>query len=327
MKWNTELIPEKIKTSLCYQDKIMAFGSCFAENIGDKLNSLKYDIDINPFGIQYNPVSIANALISILNERQYLESDLTVHRNLWHSFDHHGDFSANSKDLCLQNINKRLETSKLNISKTKFFLITLGTSRVYYRKDNDKIVNNCHKFPADFFYNRRLSSEEIYTSLKIAFSQLLESNKDIQIILTVSPIRHLKDGFIENQLSKSTLLLVSDMLCRDFKQVHYFPAYEIMMDDLRDYRFYKTDLLHPNEVAVDYIYQRFEYCCLSEKETDLRKKIRNIMLSVQHKLLNPESEESRQFIQNQINNIEKICSDYHFLDFSTELNRYKMMPG
>jgi hypothetical protein len=201
----------------------------------------------------------------------------------------------------------------------------LGTSRVYYRKDNNKIVNNCHKFPADFFYERRLSVEEIYTQLKIAFIQLFESKNDIQIILTVSPIRHLKDGFIENQLSKSTLLLVSDMLCRDFKQVHYFPAYEIMMDYLRDYRFYKADMVHPNDIAVDYINELFESSCLSASESALRIKIKKIVKSASHRLLNPDSAESQVFIQNQIKSIEQLNLVHRNINLSDELKHYNEM--
>lgn len=327
MKWHTELIPEKIKIPIRYEDKIMAMGSCFTENIGTKLSDSKYCIDINPFGILYNPLSISNGIRAIIDFQNYQESDLIEYGGLWHSFDHHGDFSDVNIEICLKNINLRLQKAKDNILRTNFLLITLGTASVYFRKDNGEVVNNCHKIPSAFFNYKRLNVEEIYSSLEKSLLQLFEHQPKIQVILTVSPVRHLKDGFIENQLSKSALLLASYQLSKKFEQVFYFPAYEIMMDDLREYRFYKEDMVHPNEIAVDYINERFETSCLSDNETHLRKKIRNLVQASKHKLINPNSEASKQFIHNQINSIKKICNEYPFLDFRQELENYYLKLG
>ena len=276
MKWHTELIPEKLNNPISYKDKIMALGSCFVENIGQKLTDLKYKVQVNPFGIQYNPISIANSLNRLMAGNILESSELFNHEGLWHSFMHHSDYSNIDKEICLEHINREFEKARVHLQNAESLMITLGTAWVYEYSLNKMIVNNCHKLPASNFKRYRLEVDEIVSQLSNTFMELIKFNPNLRILITVSPIRHLKDGFHENQISKSSLLLAVEKLREDFKHVQYFPSYEIMMDDLRDYRFYKSDMVHPNEMAIDYIWEKFVISSFCEKEKEIRDAILKI---------------------------------------------------
>jgi hypothetical protein len=300
----------------------MALGSCFTENIGNRLSALKYDIDINPFGIQYNPASIAQGLNHIISGKAVELSALFEYNDNWHSFSYHSDFSDQNPEKALIKMNKRLENAANSISKTNFLMITLGTAWIFTSKENSLVVNNCHKLPADKFTRKRLSVEETVDELKKPLEILCSSNPNLQIILSISPIRHLKDGLHENQLSKATLLIAAEKLCSAFKNMYYFPAYEMLMDDLRDYRFYATDMTHPSNLAIDYIWEKFETSCLLAEENKLRKDLSAISEAVNHRLFNPNSENSRKFAAAQLKNIEAIQKQASFINLEQELNYF-----
>ncbi len=296
----------------------MAFGSCFVENIGAKLSALKYSIDINPFGIQYNPSSIGQGLERLLSGNHFKETELFEYQGIWHSFYHHSDFSGRNRETCLSEINCRLESAASNLLETDFLLLTLGTAWVFALSDTDEVVNNCHKLPAVRFKRFRLSVEEVVEKLEIPIQKLIALNPNINIIITVSPIRHLKDGFNENQLSKATLLLACEKLSEKFPTLSYFPSYELMLDDLRDYRFYKSDLIHPNEQAIDYIWEKFETAFLENSEASLRKDIEKLSIAAAHRVFNPQTAESRQFAQLQLQKIVALKKRQPSLNFETE---------
>jgi hypothetical protein len=318
MKFRTEIKPDKIKSQITYGDSILALGSCFAENIGSRLDALKYHIDINPFGIQYNPASIADGLNNIISGKAFQLSDLFEYQGEWHSFLHHSDFSDEDPLEALSKMNKRLESAANSITTTNFLMLTLGTSWIFSLKENSTIVNNCHKLPAANFTRRRLSVEETVACLELPLKKLTIANPNLQIIISISPIRHLKDGLHENQLSKASLLLAVDTLCTKFENIQYFPAYEIVMDDLRDYRFYASDLTHPSEQAIEYVWEKFEESCLLSKESQLRKEISNLVQASNHRLFNPKSEKSFKFAQSQLQLIEALKQKNRGLNFEKE---------
>lgn len=290
-----------------YEDPILLMGSCFADNIGRKLSEHKFKIDQNPFGTLYNPASIAQSLERLLDPVPFSPDDLFQHEGSYHSFAHHSRFSATDESSCLEQINSRLDHSSRFLKEARILIITLGTAYVYRLKENGKVVANCHKLPERLFERSMLSTDAITQEWSSLLDKLWQHNPKLQILFTVSPIRHWKDGAHGNQLSKATLLLAVEQLQQCFpKQVHYFPAYELMMDELRDYRFYADDLLHPSNVAIEYIWQRFAESLLSNEAQALAKEWISIQKAIDHKPFRPESEAYRQFILQTLLKIERI---------------------
>jgi len=318
MKFRTELNPDKLSKAISYDNQILALGSCFAENIGGRLAALKYQTDINPFGIQYNPATIADGLQRIISGTAFEISDLFEYDGEWHSFSHHSDFSNENPKIALEKMNIRLKNASNSICKTHFLMLTLGTAWFFLHKEKQAIVSNCHKLPAETFIRKRLKVEDIVILLKKPLDDLTSINPDLQIILSISPIRHLKDGLHENQISKATLLLAAEKLCSEFKNIHYFPAYELMLDDLRDYRFYASDMTHPSNQAIDYIWEKFEESCLKSNDNQLRKEISQLAQAVNHRLFNPTSEKSRKFAAAQLKLIGAIKKQAPYLNFDSE---------
>ena len=294
----------------------MMLGSCFAENIGSKLKQLKFDVDLNSFGITFNPMSIAQGLERIISSQLFSENELFFHNEVWHSFMHHSQFSASNKETCLNQINERLGISSEYIKKAKFLILTFGTAWVFYQKENDKPVNNCHKLPGSQFNRRLLNVNDIVERYTKLFSTIKKIIPHIKIILTVSPVRHLADGAEDNQISKSILRLAANELCKT-SMANYFPAYEIMLDDLRDYRFYAEDMVHPSGLAIDYIFNKFAETCFSKETVKLNSDISGIINACGHKLFNPKSEQSKAFASKILQSISILEQKANF-DFTTE---------
>ena len=322
IKYKTTIEVEPATFSIQYEDHLMSMGSCFAQNIAQKLQDIFYKVSINPFGTLYNPISIRNSLGLLLNKYEFQEEDLFFHNGLWNSFQHHSSFSSPSKEDTLEQINIELIKARTRLKKSNTLLITLGTAWVYELRKEQKVVSNCHKLPANRFKRKRLNVQEIVDSLGPLFDYLKESNPALNIILTVSPIRHLKDGFTENQISKSTLLLAIQELVQKARYIHYFPAYEIMMDDLRDYRYYADDLVHPSNLAVEYIWEVFSNSYLEAQEEPLRKSIRKLQNAMQHRSFNPSSNGHQKFVQQQIKNIQKIKNKIPALNLEAAQNHF-----
>lgn len=293
----TQIHLPKASWRVTHQDLILLMGSCFAENIGSKLEENKFNIDINPFGTLYNPASVASALRMLLHPEQFSATDLFEQDGIFHSFAHHSRFSSSSKEECLDKINRRLFASSEFLRKTSRLIITLGSAYIYRLKSDKRIVANCHKLPERLFDRSMLSVSDIIDDWKRLLLMLWEQNPELKILFTVSPIRHWKDGAHGNQLSKATLLLAIDTLQQEFtEQIDYFPAYEIMMDELRDYRFYADDMLHPSALAVDYIWERFYESRFPRETQNLLKTWQEIRKAIEHKPFQPKSESYRQFL-------------------------------
>lgn len=313
MDFRTEIKLQPGKSQINYQDKILTIGSCFAENIAKKLKHFKFNVCSNPFGVLYNPVSILNSIELLTNEKIFDESDLINNQDEYHSFYHHSDFSHHSQMQVLQNINNSLEETREFIKSVNFVTITLGTSWIYIFKKTEQIVSNCHKIPSKEFERKRLSSNEVAWALKEIIEKIKSVNPEVKIIITVSPIRHWKDGAVENMISKSTLILGLQEVLGD--SVFYFPSYEIVMDDLRDYRFFESDMLHPNQQAIDYIWQKFCAVYFAEKTKQEMKSVEKIVNAFNHRPRNTESEKHQAFLKKNlemIDEIRKINQDINF---------------
>jgi len=311
-------IPEfDLKTG--YSKRNLFIGSCFTENIGVRMEELKYTTDINPFGILYNPESVSNCLNRLLDTRNFSQADLVFHGGMWHSFSHHGRFSGESENAALQNINQRMQFSSEFLKTTDFLFLTLGTAWVYRYKKSGEVVANCHKIPDFEFIRHRLSVNEIVSDFNRLINRLKEINPEIQIVFTVSPIRHWKDGAIENQRSKAILLLAIDEIISSHRRnCHYFPAYELMMDELRDYRFYAPDMLHISDVAVDFIWDKFGQALIDDNSRQISVRVQKIIQATKHKPFNKNTPEFKQFVlqfQEQINKLEKANKN---IDFTRE---------
>jgi len=283
-----------------YQKNAVMMGSCFVENIGSKLKSSKYQVDVNPFGVIYNPVSVCSSLRLLMEERDFVEDDLNFHNKLWFSFYHHSRFSNADLSQCLSDINEGIKEGSKNLKEADFLFITFGTSWVYELLSSGNIVSNCHKLPAKDFNRYRLNVDEIVSIYKDLLVELLVFNPNLKVVFTVSPIRHWKDGAHGNQLSKATLLLAVDQLTELFDQVSYFPSFEIVMDELRDYRFYSEDMLHMSDVAIKYIWQRFYDTYLSEESKQIQKQVEKFILAANHRPFNVNSDSHQTFIKSSL---------------------------
>lgn len=317
--FRTEILLQKYPFRLGYDTPVMLCGSCFTEYIGNIMHKRKFPVLVNPFGVVYNPISIKLVIDRILNETHFKPKELNYRNGLWFSYLHHTSFSLPDKATCLQVINDELARAVDFIKGVRFLLITFGTARVYYLKENNEPVANCHKIPSQEFENRLLNVDEIFVEWTILLNKIFSLNKKLKVIFTVSPVRHWKDGPQGNQLSKSILhVAVNELIKNDPERLFYFPAYEIMMDDLRDYRFYSDDMLHPSLQAVDYIWNKFNQSAFDHASIKLMKEVEKVLDAVSHRPFNPKTPEHKTFINNTLKKIYTIKKENPDLDFSDE---------
>ena len=313
----------KSKVEIAIEHPLMLLGSCFTENIGKRLVENKFACDVNPFGVLYNPLSIAQAMRQMMDGRVYDEDspELIEHQGQWHSLMHHGSFSDASREECLNRINRRLLEGATMLAKARVLLITFGTAYVYHHIEKGMVVGNCHKLPERTFNRQRLNTEEIVKEYAPLIQQLAEVNPKVHILFTVSPIRHLRDGLHANQLSKATLLLAIDELCQLMpERCSYFPAYEIMMDELRDYRFYADDMMHPTPLAVEHIWQRFADIFFPLPTKKFLQAWEEIRQGLSHRPFNPEGEQYKQFLSQIELRIHRLKEKYPTFDAENELD-------
>ncbi|MCG1037519.1 GSCFA domain-containing protein [Polaribacter sargassicola] len=316
MKLQTKItIKQETKNCIDYQSKILMLGSCFSENIGEKLSYFKFQSTQNPFGILFHPQAIENLITNAINLKEYSDADLIYQNEIWHSFDAHSSLSSLDRNIILNNLNKAISTTKKKIKEASHVIITLGTSWVYRFIEEDKIVANCHKIPQKKFLKELLSVDEITASLQAIIALLQSENPNVNILFTVSPVRHLKDGFIENTQSKSHLIASIHNIVDARKRIYYFPSYEIMMDELRDYRFYAEDMIHPNKTAINYIWQRFVDTWFSNETALTMKEIDVIQKGTLHRPFNEQSAQHQQFLKNLETKKEKIIQQFPFIEF------------
>ncbi|MEN8186476.1 MAG: GSCFA domain-containing protein [Bacteroidota bacterium] len=315
MKFRTEIIIPKQENLIDYQSNIVLFGSCFTENMESHFNYLKFNNTANSHGIIFNPVAIEKAVSDCVEEKKYDQNDLYHHNELWLSLNHHTRFSSDKQEEVLTKINSEIQDANRSLKKASHVLITLGTARVYRFKETSDLVANCHKVPQKYFDHELLSIQEIIASLNRIIKKIESVNTNITFLFTVSPVRHIKDGLAENSLSKAHLLSAIRQVV-DARNYFYFPSYEIMMDDLRDYRFYASDMVHPNEIAMEYIWDKFKGSWISEESYQLMKEIDNIQRSLQHRPFRKNSKQYQDFLKNLENKIESIESKYPQIRFN-----------
>lgn len=316
MKLQTQIpIEKQDRNQIDYDSKVLLLGSCFSENIGNKLNYFKFQTLQNPFGILFHPLAIENLITKSINEEVYTDASVFENNNLWQSFEAHSELSSTQKETVIDNLNTAVTETNQFLKEASHIIITLGTAWVYRHIASDAIVANCHKVPQKKFLKELLSVEEITESLNAIITLVKDVNPKANIIFTVSPVRHLKDGFVENTQSKSHLICGIHQVVDKRNQTFYFPSYELMMDELRDYRFYKADMIHPNEVAIDYIWEKFTETWLKEAAFATMKQVDTIQKGLQHKPFQEASEEHQQFLKKLQEKIETIQHQFPFIQF------------
>jgi len=284
MKLITEVALPEYPFKLDHLTPVLMMGSCFTENIGRQLERYLFPVCINPFGVTYNPLSVKKGLEALMHKEVYSEVDLNLYGDLWFSFDHYTGFSSPNRDEALEAINQSFRSAKELLKKAGILILTWGTSWVYRYKETGEVVCNCHKIPAEEFNRVQLTTREIIAAYESLLPQLFEFNSKLKIIHTISPVRHWKDGAHGNQLSKASLLLAGSALQKKFpEQFFYFPSYEIVMDELRDYRFYAEDMIHTNDQATVYIWEKFSQALLSESSTELIKDLEKVLKLKEHR--------------------------------------------
>ena len=306
---------------ISHKSRIMLVGSCFADNIGKRMQERKFDITVNPFGVQYNPFSIAGVLERVATGKRFDASSCEIfeHDGMWHSLLHHSSFSRASREELLECINRRLTVAQETAKECDIVIITFGTAYVYTRKSDGVVAGNCHKLPSNNFDRRLLSIEEIVQRTAQVTGLYRKNNPDVKFLFTVSPIRHLRDGAHDNQISKATLLLSIDRLQQQFPEnIFYFPAYEILLDELRDYRFFAEDMTHPSATAVEYIWERFSEHCFDRDTKDINTEIENIIKGLAHRPFNATSEGYKQFIEGISKKIALLRERHPYLNFENE---------
>ncbi len=309
--------PTPSPVKITHADKLLLIGSCFAENIGEKLSNSKFDSLINPNGILFNPASIATALRSYLQPGTRNTKPET-NNGLYFSFAHHGSFSSSSKEELETKINLSHKKANAQLKAAKFLIITFGSAFAYRHVASDEIVANCHKLPQPEFKKELLSVEDIVADYKLLFEELKKFNPQLNIILTVSPVKYLRDGLIENNLSKAILIQSIHQLLTATANCLYFPAYELVTDDLRDYRFYKEDMAHPNEQAINYVWEKFADCYFNEETKKLNQKIKEVSQALNHRPLKPDTDKHSEFRNTIIKKCTELENSYPFLNFSEE---------
>jgi len=322
MKLITPVSFTESKRKIRYSDRFFFLGSCFADNIGENLKDLRFNVAVNPFGVYFNPISIANLLDIIIKNKEYPIEKIEKSEERSFSYDFHSKMSAQTKTEFCQQINKEIKLSSEYLKNTNFIFISLGTAFVYERIQNAQIVANCHKQDSTLFKKRILSIEEVLESLNTMVNKLKDYNPEIEIIFTISPVRYIKDGVHENNISKSILFLALEKLQEQHK-ISYFPSYEIVLDELRDYRFYREDLIHPNNIAITYLFEKFCDVYMDKNIISLTKEVSSIVKSLHHHAFDKETLSYKNFIKHLIQKIELVLRKEPDIQLEEELKRLK----
>jgi hypothetical protein len=308
--------------SITYKDKILLTGSCFTEHIGNFLLENKFNVLQNPNGILFDPASVASSLLSYVQNKKYSEHDLFYLNETWNSWQHHSRFSSVDKSECLQRINQSQQQAHEVLKDADWLIITLGSAFTYKLVENLNSVANCHKAPAQNFNKHLNTIEEIVTAFDSVIHQLFHFNNKLKIIFTISPVRHLRDGVVDNNRSKARLIEAVHHLVNKFDKLYYFPAYELVIDVLRDYRFYDVDLAHPNYAATQFVLEKFSESCFDQSTKALLEEIKKIVIAKKHKPFNPQSSLHKKFLQQQLKKTKDISNAYPYLNFEEELKYF-----
>ncbi len=311
MKFRTELnLPPSDRDRLLdHRSTTLLVGSCFSEHMAKKMRRAGFRVLENPHGILFNPTSIVKALGDYLDQRVYTREDLLFNGEQWVSLGHHGRFNEADPEKVLERINESIRAGHDHLLKCTHLVLTLGTSWVYRHLERERIVANCHKIPQKEFRKELLSVEEMVSGLEKVLARIRQIRPQITILLTVSPVRHLRDGLVENARSKARLLEVAHQLS-ERENTHYFPSYEMLMDDLRDYRFYEPDMIHPNQMAIDYVWEKFSETWIHPESREIMARAEKINRALEHRPLFPGSEQSREFNEKLRKEIEELKRDH-----------------
>ena len=316
MHFTTKVPVKTYEFPINYESKLLLLGSCFAENMGEKFHYFKFQTTINPFGIIFNPISIEKLVNRVVNQKKFTEIDIFYHNDLWHSYEVHSECSRADKSVFLQELNDTLHAMHRQITEATHVILTYGTSWVYRLKSSNEIVANCHKVPQSEFTKEIISPETIAQSIRNTIDTIHQINPDCKFIFTVSPVRHAKDGFPENQRSKAHLITaIQTILNPKSSFLNYFPSYEIMMDELRDYRFYADDMLHPSQTAIDYIWIRFFENYVNTDCFATMQEVCNIQKGLAHRPFNPETKSHQQFLETLNQKIIKLKAQFPHFQF------------
>lgn len=312
MKFRTSLPDTESSLKINHTSKLLAMGSCFADRIGEILLKNKFPIEINPLGICYNPISIIHQISWMLGKVELSPLEFQESQARWHSFDLHSRWSHADKSALAMALSASRKKMKLYLAEAKVLILTFGTARVYKRKDTGAIVANNYAYPAAFFDRELIGAASMQDAISPVIEELHRANPNLQILLSVSPVRHIRDGLEENAISKANLRILCQQLVEEHEQVHYFPAYEIMMDDLRDYRYYKADLIHPNEQAEAYIWEFFIKKHITPASNALLETLESIQRDLAHKAFNPSSPAHQTFLHSILKKIENLPPEISF---------------
>jgi hypothetical protein len=316
--------PEK---KIAYETPVMLTGSCFTEHIGNYLKELKFDILQNPNGILFDPYSVTNSLVSYIENKKYTENDLFFLNELWQSWNHHSIYSNTDKDVSLEIINESQNKAHHFLEKTKWLIITLGSSFSYRLVDGNIPVANCHRAPAQWFNKHLMSIEEIHIVLDTCIHRLFQFNPSINIVFTVSPVRHIRDGVVENNRSKARLIECVHHLANKFSNIYYFPAYELVIDVLRDYRFYDIDMVHPNYSATEFVLQHFTSAYINEETQALMQEVKKIVIAKKHRAFQPSTQAHQKFLQAHLEKTKELTAKYSFLNLQEEISYFTNSKG
>jgi len=318
-KLDLDIKPSAEKLNL--RDSVMLIGSCFTEHMAEKLRQYKFNVLENPHGILFNPQSISQSVTSYISKKKYQPENLFYHNELWASWEYHSRFSRPDQDEALKNMNRSQEEAHEFLRIADWIMFTLGSAFVY-QLENGEVVANCHKVPNDKFQKRLLQVEEVLSVLDNLIHRLFLFNPKLRIIFTISPVRHLRDGFVENNRSKAVLIQAAHHLINKFSKLYYFPAYELVIDDLRDYRFYAEDMVHPNYLATDYVWEKFSESFIDEQSKEIMKEVNSLNAAKKHKPFQPNSSMHQKFLLINLRKAESLQKAFPFLDLSEEINYF-----
>lgn len=315
MNWSTPVSVPKGSKLLDYESRVLLLGSCFASHLGSKLNYFQFRAQTNPFGVIFHPEPLAVLVRRALNRETFVSDELFEHQSLWRCFQTHSSLAQPNREAALNTLNNTLNDFREQLLSASHLIITLGSAYSYRYLDTNQRVANCHSVTANSFSKELSNPVEIQRNLEELIKDIREVNPEAEFILTVSPVRHLRDGLIENQRSKSHLITAAHQIV-DRGWAFYYPAFEILMDELRDYRFYDRDLTHPSAVAVDYIWEQFRSAWISDTANELMHEVDIIRKSLMHRSLHPDSEAYNRFVTGLNTRVAQLLQRYPYMDFS-----------
>lgn len=324
MQFHLGFQPTVSATKITHQDGLLLMGSCFSEHIGTRLNDLKFNVSSNPFGIVFNPTSIVSAIHRIIDKNYFKPTDVFEKDGLWYSFETHSLLRGETQQELLDSLNHNIDNWHQKLKSTQWLIITLGSAFAYKHIEQGKVVANCHKLPQSIFEKTLLKPNTIISEFTELINKLQQFNPSLKIIFTVSPVKHLRDGVVENSVSKAILIQSIHQLINEQKHCVYFPAYELVNDDLRDYRFYESDMAHPNKQAIDYVWKRFGEVYFNDKTNSINDKVNQIHQAYHHRLFNETTSSSLKFKQKFYQQCVTLQAEFPYLDLAKELHYFNI---